>query len=113
MQMPRIGQLNRRITIKDWQDVPNAAASIDRTMSNPLTVWAKHEPVGAGLYQDSMQINETITDRFYIRHRDNFVVDKNKVIEYDGIRFRIRRGSDLGGMRRFIVIECEALGSIV
>lgn len=110
MQMPKPGELNRRITIKDWQDVPNASAGIDQNFTGPLTTWAKHEPVGARLYQESMQLNEVVTDRFYIRYRESFAVDKNKVIEYDGTRFRIRRGSDLGGMRRFIVIETEALG---
>lgn len=110
MQMPKPGELNRRITIKDWQDVPNAAAGIDQNFTAPLSACAKHEPVGAKLYQESVQLNEVITDRFYIRYRPGFKVDKNKVIEFDGTRFRIRRGSDLGGMKRFIVIECEALG---
>lgn len=112
MDMPKPGELNRRITIKDWQDVPNASAGIDQNFTAPLNTWAKHEPVGARLYQESIQLNEVITDRFYIRYRPNFKVDKNKVIEYDDTRFRIRRGSDVGGMKRFIVIECEALGPV-
>ncbi len=34
------------------------------------------------------------------------------VAEYTGLRYRVKRASDLNGERRFVVLEVEALGAI-
>ncbi|MBL4763499.1 MAG: phage head closure protein [Gammaproteobacteria bacterium] len=104
-----MGSLNRRITIKDWQDEPNADAGINQTFTQPVDAWAKIEPVGAALMQGSMQLNDTITHRFYIRYRTDITADKRLFM--GDVQYRIRRVSDLADARRFLVIEAEELGS--
>jgi len=108
MKEPRIGELDTRIEIKDWDDVPNDDAGIDQNFSNPIKVWAKREPVGAGIYQGSMQLSETITDRFIIRYRTD--VKKGKSIWIGTVRFLVVRAAPLAGGKRWLVIEVEELG---
>ncbi|MDB2704910.1 head-tail adaptor protein [Pseudomonadota bacterium] len=110
MKNPEVGELNRRITIKDWQDTPNADAGIDQVFSKPIRAWAKRQPVGAGTYHGTKQIDEKITDRFYIRWRSGLTIDADKVLWLGDIRFRVKRASNLADEKRFIVIEVEELG---
>ena len=112
MEFPSTGDLNRRITIKDWQDEPNSDAGIDPTFTKDVSVWAKHEPVGAGIRQGSAQINELITDRFYVRYREYLrkKLTKNTRFFYRGSAYLVRTCTDLKGARLFLVIECEELG---
>jgi len=109
MKMPTTGELNRRVTIKDWQDQPNANAGIDQVYSNPVKVWAKVEPVGAALVQGSVQLNDKITHRFYIRYKKGITADISLFL--DDIKYRPKRVTDLADKRQFLVIECEELGN--
>ncbi len=110
MRMPTAGELRDRITIKDWQDAPNATAGIDQGFTNPVDVWAKVEPVGSAIYHGTAQTDNAISHRFYIRFINGITVDK--VIEYEGIRYRIKRMSDLQFRKQFLIIEAEELGTI-
>ena len=114
MEFPSSGELNRRITIRDWQDQPNGDAGIDQQFTKPVILWAKHEPVGAGIRQGSAQINELITDRFYVRYRESLRLKLSKDSRFymRNTEYRVRTCTDLKGARLFLVIECEELGQI-
>jgi SPP1 family predicted phage head-tail adaptor len=110
MALPSTGELNRRITILEWQDQPNAQGGIDAQKTPELTVWAKRQAVGAGVYQESVQVEQTITHRFYIRYREDVIIDQNTTIVCEGDEYRSRRLSDLEDKKQFFVIETELLG---
>lgn len=114
MEFPSSGELKRRITIKNWQDVPNSDASIDQQLSQPVHVWAKRETVGAAIRQGSAQINELITDRFYIRYRESLKAKLSKDSRFyvGRTEFIVRTCVDLKDAKRFLVIECEEAGEL-
>ena len=110
MDMPTAGELRHLISIKNWQDVPNASNGIDKNYTPFLSKWAKIEPVGAAIYHGTQQTDNSITHRFYIRYVAGITSDH--VIEHGGIRYRIKRSSDLQFRQQFLVIEAEELGTI-
>lgn len=112
MNFPETGELKHRIMLKNWQDVPNASGSITQQKPDLLPVWAKREPVGALVYQGSVQIEDKITHRFYIRFRDDIVIDNNVLIICGGMEYRVRRCGDMEDAKRFLLIETEELGAV-
>lgn len=74
-------------------------------------MWGKLEPVGAGIYFGSKQIESGVTHRVIVRSiagrtgsRDFKGVTELMV---EGVIYRLRRVSDLGGLGRFTVIDVE------
>ncbi len=115
MALPAIGELNRRIVIKAKQDMPAMGGGITVNDTPLATVWAKHQPVGAALYFGGKQIEEGITDRFFIRRSATLnerTITGEHVIEWDGQRHRVKRASDLEDARKFVMIETENLGNV-
>lgn len=114
MEFPSTGQLKRRITIKDWQDVPNDDAGIDQQMTQPIHVWAKRETIGAAIRQGSAQINQQVTDRFYVRYRESLKAKLSKDSRFyvGKTEFLVRSCVDLNDAKRFLVIECEEIGEL-
>lgn len=110
MQLPTVGELNRLVTIRRWQDVPNAAFGVDQTFDAGVQVWAKVEPVAGAIYYGTKQTGENVTHRFVIRYRIGITAEH--VVEYAGVRYRIQRVSDMNDARRFTVIEAQELGTI-
>ncbi len=113
MQIPDAGELNRRIKIRLQDDIPNMASGLIETYADLAQVWAKYQPVGTGIYFGSKQIDDSITDRFYVR-RSSTVTEKtvtaNHVIDMGNERFRVKRVSDIDGKRRMLVVDVESLG---
>lgn len=114
MEFPAAGDMNCRVTIKDWQDVPNADAGIDQQMTRPKTVWAKRETVGAAIRQGSAQINELITDRFFIRYRKALQsrLTKDSRFYVGNTEFMVRSCNNLKHADVWLVIECEEIGEL-
>ncbi len=110
MPLPTIGELNRLVTIRRWQDMPNAAFGVDQTFDAGVSLWAKVEPVAGVIYYGTKQTGENVTHRFTIRYRTD--ISAEHVIEYAGNRYRIQRVSDLNGAHRFTVMEAQELGAI-
>lgn len=115
MDIPVIGKLNKRGTLRRWQDVPNVTFGIDQTFDAGQEVWCNVEPVGSAIFWGTAQIENGVTHRVIVR-RSSTVSDTKitgeHVIECEGLRYRIRRASDMNGAGRFIVLECEILGAI-
>lgn len=114
MREPGAGELNRRIAIMLQSDAPAVTFGLDTSYGTPLTVWAKHEPVGAGIFFGTQQVGEAVTDRFYVRRFTGTTPEEvtvAHVVEFNGQRYRVRRASDLAGAKRITVIETEHLGA--
>jgi head-tail adaptor len=110
------GKLKHRVTIREWQDLPDVGFGATPSYSNGNQVWAAHMPMGAGTILASQQIGEKITDRFVVRWRRNVIearlISMRHVVEKDGIRYRVKSSSPLDGGQDFVVIDTEMLGPI-
>lgn len=115
MKVPTSGDLNRRVTLRKWQDVAAAGFGIDATFDAGATVWASVEPVGSAIFWGTQQIENGITHRIIVRRTaaiNEIAITGEHVAEHAGQRYRIKRASDLNGERRFVVFEVEVLGGI-
>lgn len=111
--MPDPGELNRRVSIRQWQDVPNAAFALDRNDGPALTVWAKLESVGTMAFYGAMQTGEGLTHRAWMWRVDGTRPEQlttRHVIEHDGERYRVLRSIDVNGERNMTVVELKLLG---
>lgn len=116
------GDLNRRIKIKPWTDVPSSEGpGIDPVYGAGINVWAKRQPLRGSANWQGQQIEEQATDLFWVRQAPPATgkpfgtrpedLGGDKVIEHRGRRFRILRTMDAGGELRFTMIYCKDLGN--
>lgn len=115
MREPTAGDLNRRVTLRKWQDVVDSGFGIDQTFDAGATVWASVEPVGSAIFWGSQQIENGVTHRIVARRTatiNEASITGEHVAEYAGMRYRVKRASDINGERRFVVLEVEVLGAI-
>ena len=113
----KAGDLNRRVTLSQWQDNPDTGfATTSPHYSQPITVWARVQPVGFAAYQGSVQTGERVTHRIIVRRQPHKVeaqlLTRNVVISYAGFRYRVRGAQEIADAREFIVIDCEQLDAI-
>ncbi|WP_081951609.1 head-tail adaptor protein [Pseudomonas cremoricolorata] len=112
MQIPRIGELTRRVYLRVREDIanPDDPGLQSQYLPAPKT-WAKIQPVGNAIYSGSVQTGKAVTHRIILRFRSG-ITDAHEVVEtYRGVDivYRVRRVSDLGN-RLFTVLEVEELG---
>lgn len=109
------GDLNRRVTLREWSDVPNAAFGLDQTFTAGLTVWAKHEPIHGLALRSGMQTDDVATDLFYVRRMAGTApheITGAHVVEFAGRRYRVTDAIDVDGARRFTRITAKDLEAI-
>ena len=115
MALPSIGELNRRVAIRQFSDVPNNVFGSTLTEDTGITRWAKIAPVSGALYFGTKQVGDDITHRVWVRYgtatRPQDITGAH-VIECEGSRYRVKRASDFEGARQFTMIEVTLLGSI-
>ena len=112
---PDTGELTRQIVIKPWSDIPNAMLAIDQTYGTPLTCWAKVQPVTGVLYWAGKQIDNEVSDIFWVRYYDGTRPEQitgQHVIEWNGRRYRVMRTTNAGDAQCFTMIEAKNLGAI-
>lgn len=113
-RIPDPGELNRRVSIRVWEDLPSAAFALDHTEGSPLSVWAKLESVGAMAFYGTAQTGEGLTHRAWMWRIDGTRPEQftgRHVIEHDGQRFRVLRAIDVNGERNMTVVELKLLGA--
>lgn len=112
---PDSGELQRRITIRVWSDVPNAAFGLDHIYDAGIQRWAKLEPVSGLQYWGTQQIAESPTHRVWVRYGTGTKpedITGQHVIEHGGRRYRVLRTTNIEDAQRFTMIEAKDLGSI-
>lgn len=116
LALPQIGELNSRVRIRRWQDLATGEFDIVQQHDEGIQTWARVEAVGAQTYYGSKQTGEGITHRFTLRwwrgKIDVRSITAEHIIEYDGMRYRVKRVNDLHNARRFIVAEATELGAL-
>lgn len=113
MKLPTIGDLKRRVTIRRWADIPAMGTGIDQSFDAGVLAWAMIEPVGSAIFFGTKQVGEEVTHRIIIR-RTTALTDRTltgeHVVESEGVRYRVKRASDINDARRFVMLEVESLG---
>lgn len=113
--LPGGGELNARIALVLWSDVPNASFGVDQTFGAPLERWAKAEAVHSLTIRAGLQTGETPTHLFTIRagagtNPEDITV--NHVIEWKARRYRVLDAIGLGSPVQFTRISAKDLGVI-
>ena len=111
MKLPEIGELKRRVTFICEETVPVDVDDIEHRHVSEKTVWGKVEVVGGATYWNSVQVNESITHRIWVR----FIAGSTRPqdlrrltrISCDGVIFLVRRVTDVDNQHRFTLCECE------
>ncbi|WP_223472887.1 MULTISPECIES: phage head closure protein [unclassified Pseudomonas] len=105
---PGAGELNKHVTLRRRADVPAPDMGLDSLFSELNPRWAKIEPVGSAVYTDSAQTDNKITHRVFLRYRTGITTAYEVV--HQGTLYRVKRGFDMNGRGRFVVLEVEELG---
>jgi SPP1 family predicted phage head-tail adaptor len=115
LTLPDTGELNRRILVRLWTDVPNASFGVDQSFDAGITLWAKVEPVRGVATRMAMATLEEPTHSFWVRFSFSMPAEyyaQNRVIEYRGRRFRILDAQNFQDANRFVRITAKDLGAI-
>lgn len=115
MKYPNIGDLDKLVRVRAWQDVPDATAGIDQTYDAGIEAWARIEPTGSALFYGSAQVETGVTHRAATWRTSQLNADRiggSHVIDHGGMRYRVRRATDINGLRAFVLFDLEQLGVI-
>lgn len=107
--LPDPGELDKRVLIRRRTDVPAGDFGVMPEYPEQFHTWAKMAQPGAAAYQGSVQTEATVTHYFTIRFRRGMTADHE--VLHDGQVYRVRRVRDLNSKRRFLLLECEELGT--
>lgn len=109
------GELNRRIHIRLWADMPNPGFGIDQTFDAGIWRWAKYEPVHGLAIRAGAQTGEQPTDLFYVRYAAGTRpedITTSHVVEFHGRRYRVVDAINEDGEDKFTRISTKDLGVI-
>lgn len=114
MQLPSIGELNRRVRIYAVSTTPEDDADYSNGLELVLSAWAKVEPVGGVNYWGSVQADSLVTHRMWLRYSKSSrttpeLLPRAARVEFEGVWYSVKRATDANGAHRFTLLECEAL----
>lgn len=107
---PGAGELNKHITLRRRDDIPADDMGLDSLFSELNPRWARIEPVGSAVYTDSAQTDDKITHRVTLRFRKG--ITSAYEVTHQNTLYRVKRGFDMNGRGRFVVLEVEELGPV-
>lgn len=114
MRGPAIGEMDKLVTIKAWEDVP-AGFALAQQYDQAQQAWANLMPVGSALFYGQQQVGEEISHRLIAWRTPTIhsvAITARHVVEHDGLRYRVRRATDMNGERAFVILDLEQLGPI-
>lgn len=117
MKGPDIGELDKLVRFREWQDQPDADQGIDQTYDDGVEAWARIEPTGAALFYGMQQVEAGVTHRL-VTWRSNLIngleIGGGHVVDHNGsqTRYRVRRATDMNGREQFVLVDLEQLGRI-
>lgn len=115
LQPPAVGELNRLVTVREWQDMPSMDGGISQTFDAGKKAWAKLVPVGAALYYGTQQVEAGVTHRLETWRTSRLnerTVTGAHVVECEGLRYRVRRATAMDQERQFLLVDLTELGAI-
>lgn len=115
MNAPEVGELDRVVLVREWQDAPAFGAGIEQTFATLGKAWAKLVPVGAALFYGTAQVEAGITHRM-VTWRTSKLNERSvtgaHVVECEGMRYRVRRATAMDQERQFVLLDLVELGVI-
>jgi hypothetical protein len=118
VKYPDIGELDKFVRVRAWQDEPSAGMGIDQTYDAGVDAWARIEPTGSALFYGTAQVETGITHRAVTWRTSQLnadVIGGSHVIDHGGnggMRYRVRRATDINGRQSFVLFDLEQLGVI-
>lgn len=116
MNLPNVGDLRHRVTFELRKSVPNDQAGFSNVTTSSFTVWGDIQPVGAQIFWNTSQIEVTVTHRVFTRYIEGKTrpQDLTRLIRIvcNGLKYRVRRVSDISGKDRFTVIDVQQEGVV-
>ena len=113
MNLPEVGELSRRVRLWSVSHAPSGDSDLGESRDLIAETWAKLEIVGGSQYWDSVNVDETLTHRFWLRYLPGRTrpLDLAKLaeVECEGIFYRVKRCTDANAAHRFTLLECEEL----
>ncbi|GAB0645633.1 phage head closure protein [Leclercia adecarboxylata] len=107
--LPDPGELDKRVLLRKRVDVPAADLGTRPYYPESYPVWAKVVQTSATTYQETAQTDNAITHYITVRWRRGITSDF-EVVQGEQV-YRVRRGRDLNGKRRYLLLECTELGT--
>lgn len=111
----RAGLLQRRVTLRKWQDVPAGGFGMTATFDAGVVLWACILPVGAALFYGTQQIESGITHEITLRRSaaiNELLITSEHVVEHKNIRYRVKRAKNLLSEDVWLHLDVEQLGAI-
>ncbi|MDO5352015.1 MAG: head-tail adaptor protein [Succinatimonas sp.] len=116
VSIPRAGELTKQVIIFKRVDKPVGNVFSKNNDTKICVVRAKIEPVGGAVYWGSIQTQNTVTHRIWIRSLKNKTdvqaIQHSIYIKYKNITYRPVRVTDANGQSLFTLIEACELGDI-
>lgn len=118
MKYPTVGELDKFVRIRAWQDEADGGTGIEQTYDAGVEAWARIEPTGAALFYGTQQVEAGVTHRLATWRTSQLnadVIGGGHVVDHGGVgglRYRVRRAMDINGQRAFVLLDLEQLGVI-
>lgn len=115
MKAPEIGEFDRLVQIRKWTDAASAGFGITQAFDAGEPAWARIEPAGTALFYGTQQIEPGMTHRLATWRTSTInalLITRDHVVEHEGMRYRVRRVTDMAGRKDFCVMDLEQLGVI-
>ncbi len=106
--LPQPGELNKRVVIRQREDVPVNGFGVTPFYPEQFPAWAKISQTSATTYRETAQTDNAVTHYVIIRWRRGITSDF-EVVHGEQV-YRVQRGRDLNDQRRFLLLECTELG---
>lgn len=115
MKYPDIGELDKRVRVRKWQDEPGADEGVEQTYDAGVAAWARIEPAGSALFYGLQQVEPGVTHRLAtwrtaLLNAD--LIGGSHVVDTSTMRYRVRRATDVNGQRDFLLLDLEQLKAI-
>jgi head-tail adaptor len=115
IKLPETGELQRRINIRLWEDIPNAAFGLDQTVDAGIWRYAKVDPVNSISNRYGAQTEEMPTHMFWVYYGPGTrpeEITAAHVVEWNNRRYRILGALNPLDAQIFTRIDAKDLGSI-
>ena len=115
MPQPPIGEMNRRVVIRQFTDAPNGSFGTTQSVDTGITRFAKISPVSGVYNWGTKQVGNEITHRIWIRYGTGTKpedITGAHVVEHKNRRYRVKRSTNWEDAQRFTMIEVTDLGNI-
>lgn len=115
LELPQSGDMQRRVLLRVWSDVPIGTDELQASYTDQLNLWAKVDPVHGLAIRAGAQTGEVPTHLFWLRYGPGTRpedITASHVIEWQNRRYRVLDALDANNAQRFTRVSAKDLGVI-